>query len=84
MSGGFRSRTKSAQQGKPGQSQSRQGKPKQRHNTQKRPQAHSRIGDAAREAAFDAVLRVETEDAFGNLVLPQILSQDALLRLADG
>ncbi|MCQ4620432.1 MFS transporter [Corynebacterium sp. CCUG 71335] len=75
MSGGFRSRTKSAQQGKPGQSQSRQGKPKQRHNTQKRPQAHSRIGDAAREAAFDAVLRVETEDAFGNLVLPQILRE---------
>ncbi|GAB3075172.1 transcription antitermination factor NusB [Corynebacterium aquatimens] len=33
------------------------------------------IGDPAREAAFEAVFRVETEDAFGNLVLPQILRQ---------
>nr|VDG63573.1 16S rRNA methyltransferase B [Streptococcus thermophilus] len=75
MSGGFRSRTKSAQQSKQGQRTSGQGKQKQRHNTRKRPQAQSRIGDAAREAAFDAVLRVETEDAFGNLVLPQILRE---------
>jgi len=33
------------------------------------------IGDPARQAAFDAVLRVEVEDAFGNLVLPQILRE---------
>lgn len=58
MSGGFRSRTKSAQN----------KQSKGQRNTQ-------RTGDKAREAAFDAVLRVETEDAYGNLVLPQILRE---------
>ncbi|MCT1452380.1 MFS transporter [Corynebacterium sp. p3-SID1145] len=36
------------------------------------------MGDVARQAAFDAVLRVETEDAFGNLVLPQILRERSI------
>lgn len=78
MSGGFRSRTKRAKE---------QAEQEALHGPKKRaPQRDSAtrhqpsssspdIGDVARQAAFDAVLRVETEDAFGNLVLPQILRE---------
>ena len=59
MSGGFRSRTKSAQQKKSSQPA---------HQIQS-------MGDKAREAAFDVLLRVEVEDAYGNLVLPQLLRE---------
>ena len=59
MSGGFRSRTKSAQQ---------------RKSSQPAHQIQS-MGDKAREAAFDVLLRVEVEDAYGNLVLPQLLRE---------
>lgn len=59
MSGGFRSRTKSAQQ---------------RKSSQPAHQIQS-MGDKAREAAFDVLLRVEVEDAYGNLVLPHLLRE---------
>lgn len=79
MSGGFRSRTKRAKE---------QAEQEAVHGQRKRPVnkgtgEHSPrraaktadMGDPARRAAFDAVLRVEAEDAFGNLVLPQILRE---------
>ena len=78
MSGGFRSRTKRAQE--QAEQEALHG-PKKRAPqrdgaTRHQPSSSSPdIGDVARQAAFDAVLRVETEDAFGNLVLPQILRE---------
>lgn len=80
MSGGFRSRTRSAQNAPQKQSKNENTAKKKagqqpRHQRQAARPAQARIGDPAREAAFDAVLRVETEDAFGNLVLPQLLRE---------
>ncbi len=78
MSGGFRSRTKRAKE--QAEQEALHG-PKKRAPqrdgaTRHQPSSSSPdIGDVARQAAFDAVLRVETEDAFGNLVLPQILRE---------
>lgn len=80
MSGGFRSRTKRAKE--QAEQEAVHGQRKRpvnkgtRHDAPRRnPSATADIGDPARQAAFDAVLRVETEDAFGNLVLPQILRE---------
>ncbi|WP_087117984.1 RsmB/NOP family class I SAM-dependent RNA methyltransferase [Corynebacterium urinipleomorphum] len=80
MSGGFRSRTKRAkeqaeQEAVHGQSQRPVKKSTRDDAPRRNPSATADIGDPARQAAFDAVLRVETEDAFGNLVLPQILRE---------
>ena len=81
MSGGFRSRTKKAQEHAAEQAVDAGATAKQPHarssNKQKKstPNGTGSIGDTAREAAFDAVLRVEAEDAFGNLILPQILRE---------
>ena len=81
MSGGFRSRTKRAKEqaeqeaihGRGNrQRNSRDNRSRQRDDSQHR---SPNIGDPARQAAFDAVLRVQTEDAFGNLVLPQLLRE---------
>ncbi len=81
MSGGFRSRTKRAKEqaeqeaihGRGSrQRNSRDNRSRQRDDSQHR---SPNIGDPARQAAFDAVFRVETEDAFGNLVLPQLLRE---------
>lgn len=88
MSGGFRSRTKRAKEqaaqkavhGEPQRTRTRDGGQRRqrrpRDSRQERSVRDARnIGDPARQAAFDAVLRVEAEDAFGNLVLPQILRE---------
>ncbi|WP_396122623.1 MULTISPECIES: RsmB/NOP family class I SAM-dependent RNA methyltransferase [unclassified Corynebacterium] len=81
MSGGFRSRTKRAKE--QAEQEALHG-PKKRAPqrdgvTRHQPSSSSPdIGDVARQAAFDAVLRVETEDAFGNLVLPQILRERSI------
>lgn len=82
MSGGFRSRTKRAkEQAEQEAVHGPKNRPAKRQDTSRNTPKASNIsnigdiGDPARQAAFDAVLRVETEDAFGNLVLPQILRE---------
>ncbi|AWB84067.1 RsmB/NOP family class I SAM-dependent RNA methyltransferase [Corynebacterium liangguodongii] len=64
MSGGFRSRAAGRR------SQKAEAAPQ---SGQPRAAEVGSIGDAAREAAFDVVLRVATDEAFANLVLPKLL-----------
>ena len=88
MSGGFRSRTKrakehAAQEAVHGDAQrspkrddaARRARDGRGARANRGARSTRDIGDPARQAAFDAVLRVEVEDAFGNLVLPQILRE---------
>ena len=76
MSGGFRSRTRRAKEQVENEAVHGQAQgPMKRGGATRRAQRAGDIGDSARQAAFDAVLRVETEDAFGNLVMPQILRE---------
>lgn len=88
MSGGFRSRSAGRRDDKPegnkGQKQGRaqarhqtrgQGGGRQRYTVKGRP---SSIGDPAREAAFEVVLRVARDGAFANLTLPGILRERAI------
>ncbi len=73
MSGGFRSRTKSAQK--------QPSKPARTSTREKAPQTASQVkamGDKAREVVFDVLLRVAVEDAYGNLVLPQLLRERSI------
>lgn len=88
MSGGFRSRSAGRRDDKPegnkGQKQGRaqtrhqtrgQGGGRQRYTVKGRPAS---IGDPAREAAFEVVLRVARDGAFANLTLPGILRERAI------
>lgn len=88
MSGGFRSRSAGRRDGKPegnkGQKQGRaqarrqtrgEGGGRQRYTVKGRPAS---IGDPAREAAFEVVLRVARDGAFANLTLPGILRERAI------
>lgn len=88
MSGGFRSRSAGRRDDKPegnkGQKQGRvqarhqtrgQGGGRQRYTVKGRPAS---IGDSAREAAFEVVLRVARDGAFANLTLPGILRERAI------
>lgn len=68
MSGGFRSRSAGRREPAPAQ----QKKQKVRSGE---PSAGPQIGDAAREAAYEVVERVDTEGAYANLVLPRLLRQ---------
>ena len=64
MSGGFRSRAS--------------GRREERRESKRvsKPQVKAtRIGDGAREAAFEVVRRVATDDAYANLVLPRLLRE---------
>ena len=85
MSGGFRSRSAGRRNDTPGgnkgQKEGRaraghqkrgQGGGRQRYTVKGRPAS---IGDPAREAAFEVVLRVARDGAFANLTLPGILRE---------
>lgn len=73
MSGGFRSR--SAKAG----SKPAPKKPHQRHDG-KRPQDTPNFPDPARGLALQAIMKVMLEDAYGNLVLPQLMKTAELDR----
>lgn len=88
MSGGFRSRSAGRRDDKPegnkgqkrGRAQARRetrgrGGGRQRYTVKGRPAS---IGDPAREAAFEVVLRVARDGAFANLTLPGILRERAI------
>ena len=75
MSGGFRSRSAGRRDDKPVRKQARKETAKHsggrtRYTVKGRPAG---IGDPAREAAFEVVLRVARDGAFANLTLPGIL-----------
>ncbi|GAA3517386.1 RsmB/NOP family class I SAM-dependent RNA methyltransferase [Corynebacterium pilbarense] len=84
MSGGFRSRSAGRREDKPAHQRNRQqgrgaaqqprkqGGGRQRYTVKGRPAS---IGDPAREASFEVVLRVARDGAFANLTLPGILRE---------
>lgn len=74
MSGGFRSRSAGRREDKPARQRaaSPSATPRQRYSVKGRPAG---IGDPAREAAFEVVLRVTRDGAFANLTLPGILRE---------
>ena len=82
MSGGFRSRSAGRREDKPARNRQqgsrakqqprKQGGGRQRYTVKGRPAS---IGDPAREAAFEVVLRVARDGAFANLTLPGILRE---------
>ena len=77
MSGGFRSRSAGRREnpnrahagGRPDE-RSSLPKSQRRYSIKARPAS---IGDAAREVAFEVILRVERDGAYGNLTLPPLL-----------
>ncbi|QPK82418.1 MFS transporter [Corynebacterium qintianiae] len=71
MSGGFRSRAA----GRRAEPQNTPAGVKNRGAGRASASKPARIGDGAREAAFDVVRRVEADDAFANLVLPKLLRE---------
>ncbi|SDL73605.1 16S rRNA (cytosine967-C5)-methyltransferase [Corynebacterium mycetoides] len=73
MSGGFRSRAKGRREENPAPAPARAGAERRRQSA-----APARIGDGAREAAYEVVRRVDTDDAFANLVLPKLLGERAI------
>ena len=86
MSGGFRSRSAGRREDKPARNRQqgrqqgssakqqarKQGGGRTRYTVKGRPAS---IGDPAREAAFEVVLRVARDGAFANLTLPGILRE---------
>ncbi|WP_342319799.1 RsmB/NOP family class I SAM-dependent RNA methyltransferase [Corynebacterium mayonis] len=68
MSGGFRSRSTGRRQAKANPRTEKGAKPRQDHKI-----APVSIGDPAREAAWEVVLRVAVDGAYANLTLPRLL-----------
>ena len=73
MSGGFRSRAAGRRENN--RDSGHRSKPQPRREAQATP---ARIGDSAREAAFEVVHRVATDDAYANLVLPKLLRERSI------
>lgn len=76
MSGGFRSRAAGRREHQP----KRNGRANTRQAPRRRKEAApvnatARIGDPAREAAFEVLVRVERDAAFANLTLPTVLRE---------
>ncbi len=78
MSGGFRSRSAGRRQAQPAGKEQKAGKApakKPRYSVKGRPAS---IGDPAREAAYEVILRVTRDGAFANLTLPGVLKDRRL------
>lgn len=76
MSGGFRSRAAGRRDNQPKRGTKQGRKQGQRVRREARPaNASVRIGDAAREATFEVLVRVHRDGAFANLTLPAVLRE---------
>ena len=76
MSGGFRSRAAGRRDNQPKRATKQGRKQGQRVRREARPaNASVRIGDAAREATFEVLVRVHRDGAFANLTLPTVLRE---------
>lgn len=76
MSGGFRSRAAGRRDNQPKRGTKQSRKQGQRVRREARPaNASVRIGDAAREATFEVLVRVHRDGAFANLTLPTVLRE---------
>ena len=76
MSGGFRSRAAGRRDNQPKRGTKPGRKQGQRARREARPaNASVRIGDAAREATFEVLVRVHRDGAFANLTLPAVLRE---------
>mgnify|MGYP002711901731 FL=1 len=76
MSGGFRSRAAGRRDTQPKRGTKPGRKQGQRARREARPaNASVRIGDAAREATFEVLVRVHRDGAFANLTLPAVLRE---------
>ena len=77
MSGGFRSRAAGRRDNQPkrGGRQGRKQRPQRARREAKPANASVRIGDVAREAVFEVLVRVERDSAYANLTLPAVLRE---------
>lgn len=77
MSGGFRSRAAGRRDNQPkrGSRQERKQGPQRARREAKPVNASVRIGDVAREAVFEVLVRVERDSAYANLTLPAVLRE---------